>query len=65
MNIHDATEQAYLNGYAKGREDAAREIFGVLECIFSGIRKIEYANPTLGYMFSTIDYLEKKYTEGK
>lgn len=22
MNIHDATEKAYRNGYAKGREDA-------------------------------------------
>ena len=22
MNIHDATERAYRNGYAKGREDA-------------------------------------------
>ena len=27
MNIHDATEQAYKNGYAQGKADAAREIF--------------------------------------
>lgn len=27
MNIHDATEQAYENGYAKGKADAVREIF--------------------------------------
>lgn len=35
MNEHDATEQAYRNGYVRGREDAAREIFadfGKLRC---------------------------------
>ena len=31
MNEYDATEQAYLNGYAKGREDAAREICEEIE----------------------------------
>ena len=31
MNIHDATEQAYRNGYAKGKEDTAREICEEIE----------------------------------
>lgn len=26
MNIHDATEQAYKNGYKSGMEDFAREL---------------------------------------
>ena len=26
MNIYDATEQAYKNGYAKGYEDGKREV---------------------------------------
>ena len=26
MNIHDATEQAYKNGYAQGKADAAKKI---------------------------------------
>lgn len=33
MNIHDATEQAYRNGYAKGREDAlAADVVEVVRC---------------------------------
>ena len=27
MNIYDATEQAYKNGYAQGREDARKCVF--------------------------------------
>lgn len=27
MNIHDATEQAYKNGYVKGHEDARKCVF--------------------------------------
>lgn len=35
MNIHDATEQAYKNGYAKGRAEVA-EIFDEFERLFKG-----------------------------
>lgn len=33
MKIHDATETAYRNGYAKGREDAlAADVVEVVRC---------------------------------
>ena len=42
MNVHDAAEQAYRNGYAKGYADAKKnEKHGRWEDIYSG----KYANP--------------------
>ena len=31
MNLHDATEIAYKNGYKQGQSDMAREIFAEIE----------------------------------
>lgn len=42
MNIHDATERAYRNGYAKGKEDAAREIFEEFEEEITAALKSNY-----------------------
>lgn len=38
MNIYDATEQAYKNGYAKGYEDGKRE---VLERLYGGFDDVK------------------------
>lgn len=55
MNIHDATETAYKNGYEQGKADVAREIFEEIEDVINNI----------GY-FDELDFeaLKKKYTEG-
>ena len=47
------------------KNEVAREIFVEIEYNFAEIRKIEYANPPVGVMFNTLDYLKKKYTEEK
>lgn len=57
MNEYEATEQAYRNGYAKGKEDAAREIFGEIER--------ETKNHGITYTQRKISEIKKKYTEGK
>jgi hypothetical protein len=57
MDIHDVTEISFLNGYEKGRKDAAREIFEEIE----KISKAPY-----GYLCLSNDEfaeLKKKYTE--
>ena len=38
MNIHDATEIAYKNGYDKGKEDGAKEIFREIEKLMLPMR---------------------------
>ena len=43
MNEHDAFEQAYKNGYEKGREDALKEIFAEIE---KTIADLEYRAKT-------------------
>ena len=43
MNEHDAFEQAYKNGYEKGRADAAAEIFAEIE---KTIADLEYRAKT-------------------
>lgn len=59
MNIHDATEQAYKNGYAKGFADAkaevAMEIFEELQVLLMLRMGVNEA----------IAELKKKYTEGE
>jgi hypothetical protein len=65
----DHDELLAWGGHIKSAERAeiekavAREIFGEIEYNFAEIRKIEYANPPVGVMFNTLDYLKKKYTE--
>ena len=60
MNIHDATEVAYRNGYERGATDTAKKIFADLETYmdwFEGsdviLTREEFAE------------LRKKYVEGE
>ncbi len=47
MNIHDATEQAYKNGYADGKKEVARDILSDLKkavhnkAVYSNYRDVE------------------------
>ena len=61
MNIHDATEQAYQNGYQKGNADAAREIFNEIDKItYKHLNDKEYST---GEMIYDLDNLKNKYRE--
>lgn len=61
MNIHDATETAYKNGYKQGKVDGAREIIKSADeiidtiCHITGIEITAVGGKYLG--------LRKKYTE--
>ena len=57
MNVNEATEIAYKNGYAQGKADAAREIFEEIE------REIKHHG--ICYAQRKIAELKKKYTEGE
>ena len=54
MNIHDATEEAYKNGYEKGKADAVREMKNMLlerfgsnpDRLFSNYNIIRYISQT-------------------
>ena len=61
MYIHDATEEAYKNGYEKGKKEVAREIFEELGKIME--RYLD--SPLCNYHKIRIDFaeLKKKYTE--
>lgn len=61
MNEYEATERAYRNGYAKGREDAAREIAEEIKLEF--YREFDEIIPSI--MEDKIDEIVKKYTGGK
>lgn len=72
MNIHDATETAYRNGYVKGKEDAATEIFEKLyEILRQHTEGGYYLNgcwfPTRFDLYTedAIAELKKKYTGEK
>ncbi len=76
MNMHDATEQAYKNGYARGRSEVVREIFAEIEKIinkhhsecyeFEEGDECDTAITYISYISADIDELkEKKYTEGE
>ena len=54
MNIHDATEIAYKNGYERGKTDTAREIIGILKS--AGIYEWRYP---------VIAELKNEYLEGE
>ena len=56
MDVNEATEIAYKNGYEKGKADAAREIFAEIES--------EIKNHGICYARRKIAELKKKYTEG-
>ena len=55
MNIHDATEVAYKNGYANGKADAVKEIFAEIDNNFIIM--------SLHDKYETFSELKKKYTE--
>ena len=57
MNIHDATETAYRNGYEKAKQEVAKEIFEEIER--------ETKNHGISYTQRKIAELKKKYTGGK
>ena len=62
MNIHDATEIAYRNGYEQGKADVAREIFEEIDTmIFGTIIPDDCAIISI----ATLAKLKKKYTEGE
>ena len=73
MNIYDATEIAYKNGYAKGFEDdkaeAIREIFEEIEKLTFSFGYGVRSDHTLAHTRSIDDDLlaerKKKYTEGR
>ena len=54
MNIHDATEVAYKNGYEKGKTDAVRKMQSeiIKRCIKGGIYP--------AFVASTIDQITKE-----
>ena len=55
MNIHDATEQAYKNGYEQG----VREMQERINAVFRG----KYAY-TRGYIYELVDQIAKELLEG-
>ena len=71
MNIHTATEQAYKNGYAQGKSDAASESFREILHIIRNyshsalIAKNDYGAMQAEYIGVDILELKKKYTEGQ
>ena len=58
MNEHDATEQAYKNGYKQGKIDAVKKMQAEIEarCVKGGIYP--------AFVKSTIDQIAKEMTEG-
>ena len=65
MNEHDAFEQAYKNGYEKGKADAAAEIFAEIEkCRVIGGRAI-FGGQITCYLKDDIAELKKKFTESE
>lgn len=57
MKVHEATEQAYKNGYDKGRKEAANEIFAEIEkCRVVGSYGV------CGFLIHDILVLKKKFT---
>ena len=59
MNNHDATEQAYKNGYEQGKIDTVKKMHSEIEarCVKGGIYP--------AFVKSTIDQIAKDMTEGK
>lgn len=69
MNIHDATEKAYRNGYEKAKAEVAREIFEEiydrLMTSFPTSSFIDAPCTTEDRIYDMLAKLKKKYTEGK
>lgn len=73
MKVHDMTEQAFKNGYEKGKQEVAREIFEVINDIVESWKVVEYSKET-GDVIRTsyngtmvakcLAELKKKYTGG-
>jgi hypothetical protein len=71
MNIYDATENAYRNGYEKAKQDVAKEIFAAIEEIISSDEiddELKYdeffgASIAISRIGNKIAELKKKYTK--
>ena len=69
MNIHDATELAYKNGYADGKKEVARVILSDLKkavhnkAVYSNYRDVEHF-VTLKVFDAVLNDFVKRYTEG-
>lgn len=63
MNIHDATEIAYKNGYEKGKSDSVREIFGDIERLM--LPRALDNRKVLVIDEADFEHLKKKYTESE
>ena len=61
MNIHDATETAYRNGYEKAKAEVAREIILEIDTLICCHANGDIDDKRLYILF---DELKKKYTEG-
>jgi hypothetical protein len=63
MNEHDATELAFKNGYEKGKQEVAREIFEEIE---RSTIDIKFEQVAFSAIRSTkLDILKQKYTGEK
>ena len=68
MKDHDATEQAFKNGYEKGKQDVAKEIFAEIEPLIPKNTNGDYEDfPIYLYVINEIGEriaeLKKKYTK--
>jgi hypothetical protein len=61
MNEYDATELAFKNGYEKGKQEVAREIFAEIAEIADQLMNTPYYS--IGDAIHDIAELNKKYTE--
>lgn len=64
MNEHDAFEQAYKNGYEKGRIDVAKEICYDLNLVFSKFSETKlriFPMTSMERIISTLEYIRTKY----
>jgi hypothetical protein len=63
MNIHDATEIAYKNGYEKGKSNSAEEIFRDIERLM--LPRALDNRKVLVIDEVDFEHLKKKYTESE
>ena len=69
MNIHDATEQAYKNGYADGKKEVANVLSDLKKAVhnkavYSNYRDVEHF-VTLKVFDAVLNDFVKRYTGGE